>query len=650
MQEPSSSDLLTLRHALGRFAWREAYELSVDLTPGTELAAEDLEGLGEAAWWIGKMDESIAFYERAYAAHLEAANEPRASYAAVELAKNNLTQGSSSIGFGWMKRAERLLEGKMETSEGAHFLRTQGVIAFEGHGDLSAAVSFADQALELATRLHDPTLMALALHDKGRVLVARGDVTEGMELIDEATIAAVSGEISPMATAAIYCNTISSCEHLADFRRAGEWSDAARRWCERQAIAGFPGMCRVYRAEIMRMRGDWVAAEKEARHACEELKGFNQGYAAEAVYEVGVIRLSLGDQTGAEEAFQQAHELGRHPQPALAELRLMQGDVGAADSYITRALVGAQLDLERARFLPTAIQIAVAQEDLGRAAALVEELERIADLYGSDALRAAARTGRGALRLLEGAESEAVLALQEAVRLWQSIDAPYPAARTRVLLGRALAEEGHIDGAQVEFRAAHSTLTDLGAVPALREVEVLLDSKAPRKVLHSTDRTFMFTDIVNSTNLLEVIGDEAWSSLVAWHDDMMRAQFGEHEGEEVDHAGDGFFVAFVDPAEAVRCAVGIQRKLSSHRKAHGFAPSVRIGLHRAEVSQAGQSYQGKGVHAAARIAAIANGGEIVASEASVRDLPHLTLLEPRRLTLKGLKEPVDLLSVDWTKG
>ena len=158
--------------------------------------------------------------------------------------------------------------------------------------------------------------------------------------------------------------------------------------------------------------------------------------------------------------------------------------------------------------------------------------------------------------------------------------------------------------------------------------------------------TFVFTDIVGSTALLEVIGDSAWATLRRWHDDTLRMCFAQHSGEEIDHAGDGFFLAFPDPASAVTCAVEIQQKLDAHRREHGFAPSVRIGLHADAANREASSYSGKGVHQAARIAALGEGDEIVASLATVEGLDVATTRR-REVELKGLPEPVPIVSIDW---
>jgi class 3 adenylate cyclase len=158
-------------------------------------------------------------------------------------------------------------------------------------------------------------------------------------------------------------------------------------------------------------------------------------------------------------------------------------------------------------------------------------------------------------------------------------------------------------------------------------------------------KTFLFTDIVKSTNLLEVLWDEAWNQLLQWHDQTLRSLFATHHGEEVVTTGDGFFVGFETPDAALGCAVAIQRTLAEHRAQHGFAPQVRIGVHAADATQVGHNFTGKGVHEAARIAALAEGGEILISVETAT--PQFSLSERRSVTLKGITEPIEIASVDW---
>jgi class 3 adenylate cyclase len=159
-------------------------------------------------------------------------------------------------------------------------------------------------------------------------------------------------------------------------------------------------------------------------------------------------------------------------------------------------------------------------------------------------------------------------------------------------------------------------------------------------------KTFMFTDIVGSTALVEALGDEAWEVLLRWHDDTLRSLFAAHQGEEVTGTGDGFFVGFDSPEAALACAVAIQRRLAEHRQTSGFAPPVRVGVHASEATQVAQNFRGKGVHEAARIAALAGGGEILASQVTATGTRYQTS-DARSVALKGIAEPVEIVSVNW---
>jgi predicted ATPase/class 3 adenylate cyclase len=203
--------------------------------------------------------------------------------------------------------------------------------------------------------------------------------------------------------------------------------------------------------------------------------------------------------------------------------------------------------------------------------------------------------------------------------------------------------------------AAHAALGDdewnrlkaEGAGLALDEV--LADILPSDETADTALRALMFTDIVASTKLLDAIGDVAWGRLVSWHDRTLRSHFARHDGAEVDHAGDGFFVVFPEASAAIACAVAIQQSLDEHRLTNGFAPEVRIGVHQAEVTRTGDDYRGLGVHTAARIAATAAGGEIVASEAAARAADAPLLAAPSDITLRGLAEPIGVARIAWRR-
>ena len=118
-----------------------------------------------------------------------------------------------------------------------------------------------------------------------------------------------------------------ACKDLADLQRAGEWTEAARSWCEAlPATTPYSqGLCRIYRGEVLALRGAWAEAEAELRRAHQELLPHKPQGAAEASYGVGEVLRRRGDLAGAEQAFVRAQQLGWDPQPGMALLRLAQG-------------------------------------------------------------------------------------------------------------------------------------------------------------------------------------------------------------------------------------------------------------------------------------------------------------------------------------
>ena len=182
------------------------------------------------------------------------------------------------------------------------------------------------------------------------------------------------------------------------------------------------------------------------------------------------------------------------------------------------------------------------------------------------------------------------------------------------------------------------------AAIVVEEIEELLPwqlrgKEAPRRV----EKTFMFTDIERSTNLVEALGDEAWQGLLRWHDETLRSLFAEHRGDEVVATGDGFFVGFDSPEEALACAVAIQRRLDDHRK-HGSRP--RCGSACTRPAPRSLKTSGKGVHEASRISGLAEGSEIVASKETAAG-SRFPVSESRTVTLRGTSEPVDVVTVEW---
>jgi class 3 adenylate cyclase len=652
------------RDAVRRHAWTEAVEGLTAADREQPLSPDDLELLGTAAWWAARPEEATEALERAFAGYDTAARTEDAARVAMTLAYEAFRRLANAVGSGWQARAERLLAELPQSSLQAtgRMYRAVGLLM---QGRYDEGLELADEAIALAREHGNADALYEAMGLKGMAHVLSGDWQTGVAELDEAAAAASAGKLNLRTASDILCMAIGACRNIGDLERAGQWADESERWMRRNGAGGFPGVCQVHRAELKMLHGHWAEAEQDARLACKELERFHLmdgvGFAYNAV---GEIRLRMGDLDGATEAFDRAYEFGHDGQPGQSLALLARGEVADAQRAIARAIAtasGTGKLSDRAglgRLLPAQVAIAVAARDLETARQAVEQLESITAEFGRPLYRANALTARGELLLGEDKPSEASPILGEGWRLWQASDLPYEAARARFRYAEAVAAEGDTSTARRDLVAARAAFQRLGATLDLKLVDALLGAEggAPAAVDDRdaaaggrATRTFMFTDIVTSTDLVGLIGDDDWNELLGWHDREMRAAFAEHRGEVVNHTGDGFFAAFERATDALECAIDIQRRLVRHRREQGFAPSVRIGLHRAEATRRGRDYGGRGVHIAARVGAAADRDEILATAAVLQDVSSATiaLSEPRELTLKGVREPVEVRAVNW---
>jgi class 3 adenylate cyclase len=638
MTQLADDPLQAGREAAARGAYAEAYEL---LSGVSDLGGEDLEHLAESAYWTGRLDAAIEGRERAYTAHLDAGAKGEAARVALRIAADYFGKGSLNISAGWSAKAERLLEGQPQSPANGYLAFMKSVIGMM-EGRVEEAIGEIARALELAREYDDRNLEAMALVIQGRSLVMSGDADKGLKLLDEATSAAVSGELEPFATGFIYCVTITSCHGVGDLGRAAEWTEAANRWCDRNEITGFPGACRVHHASINRIRGEWEAAEQQAQQACDELQGFDTWTTAAGFYEIGEIRRRRGEFADAEVAYDRAKEWGRNPQPGRALLRLAQGKVDEAAVAIRRSLASSPDPIARINRLPAAVEIYLEAGSIEEAREAAEELERLVDGFrvGNErtpAFEATVCLAWGQIALVQGDLEEAIRRLERDVEIWRQIKAPYEVAQAQLLLGLALRRVGEEDSARDELKAARSCFERLGAMLDLQRAKELLGEADAR-------RTFMFTDIVDSTKLVEALGDERWNKILAWHDRELGKLIEAEGGEVLKQTGDGYFAAFPSPASALQAAVAIQRAIDA---SEAVTPDVRIGIHTGGAfHRSDKDYAGQGVNVAARIGALAGAGEILVSRESLNGSPF-PLSPARTETLKGIDRPVELVAVDW---
>jgi class 3 adenylate cyclase len=416
-------------------------------------------------------------------------------------------------------------------------------------------------------------------------------------------------------------------------------------------MGDFPGDCRMHRAEITRMRGDWVAAESELRAAMIALERWHPAHVGQAWCEIGEIELRRGDLRAAGEAFERAASFGKDPEPGLAMLRLAEGDETVALALLRVAVENAgDLDpLLLGQLLPAMVEAQIACGDLAGAAAAADQLAQIAQVYSTVVLEARATTSRARVAAASGAIADAQEAARTAINLWRDAGAPYEAAQAQHLLAEVAARAGERQVATVELDAALQVFRDLGAARDIEAAQRFRDRLGNAPIGRQVRRTFMFTDIVDSTQLVAQMGDEQWSAVLRSHDRTIRDLLARHNGTEVKQrgGGDGFFAVFESPADAVECAIAIQRALAEQR-ADAFAPEIRIGVHEADALLSGNDFAGLGVHEAARIGAHAERSCILTSEATATAAGANAVAAPRDVSFKGLSDRLAVQDILWS--
>jgi DNA-binding CsgD family transcriptional regulator len=502
------------REAYARRAWGEAYQALSQADLDSPLDTEDLERLAWSAALLGREDDRDAVLERLHRALLDAGECVKAARAAFWLGFRLLSLGELGRATGWLSRAERLLarEGRPCVEQG--YLLLPAAHHRLATGDCEGAFTIGSEALVVAERFGESDLLALARSVQGRARLKQGRIRDGFVFLDEAMLAATTGDLSPVVTGIIYCSVIDCCQRVYAVDRAREWTSALTKWCESQSeLVSFTGSCMVHRAEILELHGLWSDASEEASRAVERLSlGPDPTATAAACYQRGELHRLRGEFAEAEDAYRRANDLGREPQPGLSLLRLAQGGGDAAASTIRRAVAATGDRLQRLRLLPALVEILLAVGEVDEARVASAELAEIAASLDSEVPEAMAAHARGEVQLAEGDPRAALEPLRHAFDVWQRVGAPYIAARIRMSIGMACRALGDQEGARLELDAARAVFEKLGARPDLGRLDGLTSKSPPADAKGLSARELQVLSLVASGKTNKVIARELFLS------------------------------------------------------------------------------------------------------------------------------------------
>ena len=440
-------------------------------------SAESLEGLAEAAWWLEDASEVLRARQRAYHLFRRRGDDIGAGRMATELGFDHAVfRLELAVANGWFQRAHRLLDEHGPVAEQVWLGLREAEVAYHTAGDMAATRQLAAGAHKLAADLDllDAQMMGLAL--EGLTLVGLNEIDEGLRRLDEATVAAVGGELESFkAISGICCFMIFACERVRDLERASQWCEQYMAYCERNGMPGYLAFCRAHHASVLAARGRWAEAEAELEEAREALQA-RPAWSLTVFARLGELRRRQGRFEEAAALFEAAQP---HPSGILGAARLAW-DSGDADT--ARDLAQGVLDrvpdadrVERLAALELVADLRCAAGEVTAAEKAVAEFEAVAEGVGTDWLAGRASHLRGRLALARGDPAAARAALQLALEAYQRVGLPFDEATVHADVARALQTADRHESALEQARRASAGFEHLGATVEAGRIQTLLD-------------------------------------------------------------------------------------------------------------------------------------------------------------------------------
>jgi LuxR family transcriptional regulator, maltose regulon positive regulatory protein len=467
------------------------------------------EGLSWALWWVNDGAAVLAARERAYELYRDSGDIHGAARMATWLASDVLDfRGEPVISGAWLERAHHLIDGAELAPEHGWLDLHEGTIALDLEADSVRARRLGDRCAATGRTLGVIDLEMLGMALAGQAAVHEGDIREGMRLLDQAALAATTGELDELvAVGWSCCSLIKACEEIRDHERAAQWAQQTLTFAQRVRFDPWFGICRSFYASVLASRGAWTEAEAELVAAAELMASTRPPWAGEALVRLGELRLRQGRLPEAEQLFA---EVGPHPRAMIgeAEIALTKGDAVAALRLGERALrnLRATEQTGRVPVLEVLVRAAVAAGDIPSAQRYLSELLPLVDALGTPALRASSAMLGGVVASAAGDAAGARRMLEEAVDGFTACEARYDGARARAELARALATTGEAIAARHEMLRAIGLLADMGAASTVEQLErELRDMQTAERVAELQQRAGNLTP--RELEILRLVAD-----------------------------------------------------------------------------------------------------------------------------------------------
>jgi LuxR family maltose regulon positive regulatory protein len=457
------------RAALQRGQWQEA-RLSYETALLTAASPEALEGLGWALYWLEASEASFEKREEAYRLYLQRGDTRAAARVATNLGVDWADFAGLAVAAGWLQRARRLLEPLEEGVEHGWLYLWEGHLVRMSEEDTARARELAARAVVIGRQHSVPDLEFLALALEGLVMVHDGDVSGGMRQLDEATAAALAGEMSDIDTVAqTCCLLVHACERVRDYDRAEQWSHRIERFATRYSTGSMFALCRVQHAAMLIGVGRWSEAERVIEEALELLQIRRPAFVDEAHLLLAELWRRQGKWREAEQVFRRCDSYSE-AMLGLAAIALDRGDLETALAQLERfgRKPLAEKWVQRASAVGMRVDLMVRRGDLSEARVALEQLRELAERIGTDIIRAIAAEAAAIVIAAEGDSASARIRLEDAIDLFRKASAPFEEGRARLRLAGVLAAAGCQALAVAEARTAGEIFERLGAAEELR--------------------------------------------------------------------------------------------------------------------------------------------------------------------------------------
>ncbi len=469
--------------AMERTDWVEAKKFFVAAMQLKE-TPEVLESLGLAAWWLDDADTTFKSREKAFQLYRGQGNARGAARVAISVAYDYFSfRGEYALSNGWSRRAHRLLKNLDTVPEHGWLKAWDGNVAIEAEHDPAKALRLGKEAAKIAQQIQDFDLQMMSIALQGLALVFEGKVDEGMPLLDEATTAAMTGEISDLETSInVCCYLIAACEWVRDYSRAVQWCFHVK---DRTGDGTFPLMfsfCQIHYAGVLTWNGDWDEAETLLMKASNNLIESRPAHAAEGLVKLAGICRLRGDYDRADELLNRADEkpfrmLGANL--VLLERAALAYDrdepvtaVNLAERYLRNIPEKCRLMMPKGLGILTLAQIAL--HNFEEAADAYARLQKIADMAGTESLLAFAHYTNGRVHLAKKEYLQACERFEQSVELFDRNENPFQTARSRCGMVEALHCLGRKEPALKEIHSAIKTFEELQAKPELDRAKTIL--------------------------------------------------------------------------------------------------------------------------------------------------------------------------------